>query len=97
MKNFIGRIHDTRKLTPSQLTDFENRIKAMLRLDTIQITSDGSEFYSVTTDDKNIVDFHIDEYNNDNISLVKYTSSNDQGQRDDAGAILTSQDIIAKE
>lgn len=97
MRNFIGQIHDTRNLTASQLTDFENRIKTMLRLDTIQITSVGNGIYSVTTDDTNIVDFHIDNYNNDNISLVKYHSSNDQGQRDDAGATLTRQDIIAKE
>lgn len=95
MKNFIGHIHDTRKLSASQLTDIEARIKAMLELDTIEIKNVGGGLYSVTTNDTNILDFHIDS--NNKISFTKYISFNDEGKRDDAGANLTRGKITANE
>ena len=66
----------------------------MLQLDTLEIEQSNGEFYSVTTNDNNIIDFKID---NDKVSLVKYRSYNDEEQRDQAGAILTASDVKCKE
>ena len=97
MRNFIGHIHDTRNLTTQQIDEAKRKIKEMLHLDTIDITNSKEEFYTVSTDDSNIVDFKIDEYDNDKLSFVKYQSHNDEMKRDNAGAILTSSDIKCKE
>lgn len=97
MKNFIGNIHDTRILTDEQLRDFESRIKNMLKLHTINISRLKNGFYSVTTDDNNIIDFKIDSYESNKVLMVKYRSYNDQGQHDNAGANLTFDNIIASE
>lgn len=97
MKNFIGHIHDTRKLSNAQIEKAKETIKNLLHLDTVEIKSNDGEFYEVSTDDSNIVDFKIDSYNSDKISLVKYQSYDDDMKRDDAGAILTSADIKSKE
>jgi len=97
MKNFIGHIYDTRKLTSHQLDTIKAKIKVMLHLDTIEIGQFNGEFYPVSTDDRNIVDFKFDNYNNDIVSLVKYHKYNDENQRDPSGATLTSTDIKCKE
>jgi len=97
MKNFIGNFHDTRNLTDEQLKDFESRIKNMLKLDTIHISRLKNGFYSVMTDDNNIIDFKIDSYDRNKVLMVKYRSYNEQGQRDNAGATLTFDNIIASE
>ena len=96
MRNRIGQIHDTRDLTP-RIKLIEDRIKLMLNLDTVEITVDRGGFYSVTTDDSNIVDFKLDQDNNDKISLVKCISYDEQGHRDFQGAMLTCPPILAKE
>lgn len=97
MRNFIGTIHDTRKLTAQQLQKAESTIKQMLHLDTVEIGQANGKFYPVTTDDSNIVDFKLDQFDNDKISLVKYKSYDDDGKPDPAGAILTNSDINCKE
>ena len=97
MRNFIGHIHDTRNLTTQQIDEAKRKIKAMLHLDTIDIGNTNGEFYPVTTDDNNIVDFKLDNYNNDKISFVKYKTYNDEMKRDDSGANLTLSDIKCKE
>ena len=97
MKNFIGHIHDTRKLTSLQLDSIKEKIKTMLHLDTVEIGQSNGGLYPVSTDDGNIVDFKIDNYNNDTVSLVKYLTYNDEMQRDPYGATLTSADIKCKE
>jgi|LakMenEpi03Aug12_release.lakeMendotaPanAssembly.Ray.scaffolds.fasta_scaffold2264542_1 hypothetical protein len=97
MRNFIGHIHDTRNLTTQQIDEAKRKIKAMLHLDTIDIGNANGEFYPVSTDDSNILDFKFDNYDNDKISFVKYKSYIDQMKRDDAGATLTSSDIKCKE
>lgn len=97
MKNHIGRIHDTRKLSNAQIEKAKDTIKKLLQLDTVEIKSNGGEFYGVSTDDSNIVDFKIDSFNSDKISLVKYESYDDNMKKDKAGANLTNADIKSKE
>ena len=97
MRNFIGHIHDTRKLTNQQILKAEATIKKLLQLETVEIGQTNGEFYPVSTDDLNIVDFKLNEYDNDKISLVKYKSFNDEMKLDPAGAILTNSDITCKE
>jgi len=98
MEKYIGQIHDTRKLNQSQIDSAENSIKELLKLDTIEIIYNDFGLYDVTTNDRNIVDFKIDNYQNNKVSLVKYRSYNDEtNKRDDNGAILTCLDIKASE
>lgn len=97
MKTLIGQIHHTSTLTQAEIDTAKASIKDLLQLDTIEITHDGGEFYNVTTDDKNIVDFKMDTFDGNNISLVKYRTYDDQGNRSDAGANLSSTDIKARE
>jgi 1,2-phenylacetyl-CoA epoxidase catalytic subunit len=97
MKNIIGKIHDTRELTQAQLDKAMTAIKDMLQLDTVDVEKENSEFYIVTTDDETIVDFKIDNYNNDKVSLVKYRANDDDMKRDDYGATLTHSEIRSKE
>lgn len=96
MRNFIGQIHDTRDLTP-QIAGLEQRLKIMLTLDSIEIISTGNGFYSVTTDDNNIIDFKLDQYHDNKISLGKYRAFNDEGHRDTHGATLIFSLTISKE
>jgi hypothetical protein len=72
-------------------------IKELMHLDTIDIIPIGNALYEVSTDDSNIVDFKLDEYNSDKVSMVKYRSYDDSGKRNNAGATLTSSEIKAKE
>lgn len=97
MKNFIGHINDTRKLSESQIEKAKATIKEMLNLDTVEIKNNGGEFYGVSTNDSNIVDFKLDNYNSDKVSLVKYRYYDDYMKKDNEGAIITSTDIKAKE
>ena len=89
MKNTIGYIHETRDLTEQQIDEICQKIKAMLRLDTAAIIKKNRGIYEVTTDDSSIVDFNIDSYDNDKVSLVKYMAIDDNGKRDPAGATFT--------
>lgn len=97
MRNFIGQIHDTRKLTNQQIQKAEATIRKMLQLETVEIGQANGEFYPVSTNDSNIVDFKLNEYDNDKISLVKYKSFDDDMKPDPAGAILTNSDITCKD
>lgn len=93
MKNKIGEIHDIRNLSDQQIEKAKNEIKEILHLDSIEISKKNSEFYTVTTDDETIIDFSLDRYAEDKISLVKYQTFNDEMQRDRYGAILTIAEI----
>ncbi|MES2063848.1 MAG: hypothetical protein V4456_18125 [Bacteroidota bacterium] len=97
MKTLIGQIHNTSTLTQAEIDDAKTSIKDLLQLDTIEITHDGGEFYDVTTNDSNIVDFKMDTFDKNKISLVKYRTYDDQGNRSDAGANLSSKDIKTRE
>lgn len=96
MKNIIGEIHDTRELTQVQLHKAKETIKNILQLDTIESIKKNKEFYTVITDDNNIIDFKIAEYLDDKITLVKYRTYNDEMQRDPYGATLTYNEIKIK-
>ena len=93
MRNYIGDIHETQNLTSQQLDEAKRKIKEMLHLDTIEIGNSNGKLYPVTTDDSNIVDFKIDNYDNDKISLVKYKSFDDKMKRYNAGENLTAFEI----
>lgn len=99
MKNFIGNIHDTRELTEKQKKKAEETIKKMLNLDTVEIgvPERKSGFYPVSTNDDNIIDFKLDNYNKDKVSLVKYIALDDDGNRDPYGGILTCPPVKCEE
>jgi len=92
MKNLIGYIHETRELTDKQIEKATKNIKKMLCATTIEIKrpEHNSGFYSVTTDDETSVDFKLDSYKDDKVSLVKYNTLDEDGNRDPYGAILTA-------
>jgi hypothetical protein len=100
MKKFIGYVQDNRELTEAQLEKTKQSIKRMLNLDTIEIGSpEMGIFYPVSTDDVNIIDFKLDSYDNDKVSLVKYNTLDEEGNRIKGytGAILTCPEIKCKE
>lgn len=97
MKNHIGRIYEEGTISPAKISALKDRIKDMLQLDTIDIVRGAAGYYYVTTNDDNIIDFHIDNHNGDNLSLIKYQPTDDEGNRADDGAILTYSPIKAKE
>lgn len=99
MKNFIGRIYDDRTLTNDQVEKAEKTIKRMMRLDHVKILAPegNTDYYSVYTDDTYIVDFLVDEFHNDRVSLVKYLVLDDDGNPDPDGPIISYPSIDCKE
>lgn len=69
----------------------------MLQLDAVEIGQANGEFYPVSTDDSNIVDFKLDEYDKNKIFSVKYKSFDDDMKPDPAGAIQTHSYITCKD
>jgi ribose 5-phosphate isomerase len=63
-------------LDDSQLDEIKLKIKAILLLDTLEIKQQKSRLFFVTTNDNNIVDFKIDNYSNNKVSLEKYHTFN---------------------
>lgn len=92
MNNIIGRIHNITDLSNNQIINAENAIKKRLQLNSVEINRVDNEFYLVTTNDESIIDFKLDFSDND-VTLIKYTTLNDEMKEDPYGAILTWSEI----
>ncbi len=97
MRNHIGRIYEEGVIPQVKIDALKIKIKGMLQLDTVEIAKGAGGYYNVTTDDVNIIDFHIDTYYGDKLSLIKYQPTNEAGNRVDGGEILTYSEIKAQE
>lgn len=95
MENLIGQLLHEKGADETTIRDWEKRIKKMLCLDTIEITYSNWDVYLVTTNDRRIVDFHLDSFSGE-IQLCKFHQRSDEGAHERMeGGGLTTREVVA--